>query len=297
MTAYSVQRANIYKTWILMLFFVGLIIALSFVFSYSLKNDAILYGGVAFAMIFNLLAYWYSDKLAMALNGAKEVQKNDLPEVYRLLENLAITTGIPVTPKLYLMQSPAINAFATGRTPKVSAVAVTSGLVDKLEKREIEGVLAHELSHIRNFDTRLMVIAGILAGVVALLANMFLRISFFGGRDEDSKGNAIVYLFAIVLAILAPVFAQVVQLAVSRKREFMADSGAAIITRNPESLASALEKISNDVNILKAEPSTSSLFIANPFRKTKGFQSWLGNLFSTHPPVEDRIRLLRGMVL
>lgn len=282
-----------------MLFFIGLIIGLSFVFSYTLQNDLILYGGVAFAMIFNLLAYWYSDRWVMALNGAKEIKKNDLPEVYRTLENLAITTGMPITPKLYLIESPAINAFATGRNPKISAVAVTRGLINKLDAREVEGVLAHELSHIRNLDTRLMVIAGILAGIVALLANMFLRISFYGGRrDEDNKNNAIVYFIAIALALLAPLFAQLMQLAVSRKREFMADSGAALVTRNPEALADALEKISRDSSILQtAEPSTSSLFIVNPFKKEKGFRAWLGNMFSTHPPVVERIKLLRGMVL
>jgi heat shock protein HtpX len=297
MTAYSIQRQNIYKTWLLMLLFLGLIIGLSFVFSYILKNDAILYGGVAFAVFFNLLAYWYSDKWVMALNRAKEVNKNDLPNVYRILENLAIATGMPLTPKLYLIESPALNAFATGRNPKNSAVAVTSGLVQKLDKNEIEGVLAHELSHIKNFDTRLMVIAGILAGIVALLAHMFLRIGYFGGNRDKDRNNAIVYLIAIILAILAPIFAQLIQLSISRKREFMADSSAALITRNPDGLAEALEKISRDANILQAEPTTSHLFIANPFRNRRGFISWLGNLFSTHPPVEERIRLLRGMVL
>lgn len=299
MTAYSIAKANIYKTWFLMLFFVGLIIALSFVFSSLLENQSILYGGVAFAVFFNLLTYWYSDKWVMALNQAKEVHKKDLPEVYRLLENLAIATGIP-TPKLYLIEAAAPNAFATGRNWKNAAVAVTTGIIERLNERELEGVLAHELSHIKNYDTRLMVVAGILAGIVAILADLFLRLSWWGGgrREGERGGNAIIFVIAIALAFLAPLFAQLMQLAISRKREFLADSSASLVTRQPEALASALEKIARDPRVLQtAEPATAHLYIVNPFKNSKGFIGWLGNLFSTHPPVEARIKLLRGMVL
>ncbi len=298
MTAYSIQRANVWKTWLLMMLFIGLIIGLSFVFAQALRNPSILYGGVIFAVSFNILTYWFSDRWVMALNGAREVGRGELPEVERLLENLAITAGLPVTPKLYLIESEALNAFATGRDPKHAAVAVTSGIVARLKPRELEGVLAHELSHVRHYDTRLMVVAGVLAGIVAILAQMFIRLSWWGGgrRDDREGGNGFIIIIAFVLALLAPLFAQLLQLAISRKREFMADSGAVILTRNPDALADALERLAGDDKPLtSAAPATSHLFIVNPFKKSKGFVAWMGNLFATHPPIEERVRALRGM--
>lgn len=261
--------------------------------------------GLSFTSIFFVIAifstigsYFFSDKLVLATSGAREIKKSDNPELFRIVENLAIGDGLQM-PKVYIIDDPSPNAFATGRDPKHAAVAVTSGILERLNKAELEGVLAHELSHVKNFDTRLLAITAVLVGFIALLADVFMRNLFWGGfrRDdrEDNKAQGIFIIIALILAIIAPLVASLIQLAVSRKREFLADASGALLTRYPEGLASALEKISSDPRPLRtASNATAHLFIANPF-KDKGVQGWLTSLFSTHPPIQERIKILRSM--
>lgn len=247
--------------------------------------------------LMNLGSYYWSDRLVMAISGAKQMKEKDNPVLFHTVENLCIGDGLPM-PKIYIMDEAAPNAFATGRDPKHAAFAVTTGLLQKLDKLELEGVIAHELSHIKNYDSRLMTIIVILVGLVALLADFFMRSLFFGGGggdNEDRKGAAIFMVLAIVAAILAPIAAQLIQLAVSRKREFLADASGALLTRYPDGLASALEKIASDKTPLKAaSTATAHLYISNPF-KGKQATNWLTKLFMTHPPVEERIKALRSM--
>ncbi len=295
-TAYSVVEQNNLRTILLMTIFLGLVFGLGYIFSYFLENRAIFYGAVVFGVLINLLSLLWGDKMILFLTGAQEIKKEDLPEVYRIVENLAITAGLSKTPKVYLINSPALNAFATGKSPHNSVVALTKGIIEKLNKEELEGVIAHEISHIKNLDIRVMMIATVLAGIIAIMADIFLRLISWGDRDRD-RGNILFFLLGFLLAIFAPIFAQLLTLAISRKREFMADASAALLTRNPEGLASALEKIASSNIPLNTSPATASLFIVNPFKDKKGFFNWLGNLFSTHPPVEERIKVLRSMVI
>jgi len=294
-TAYSVVAENHFRTVLLMTLFLVLVFGLGYIFSYLLEDRVIFYVFVAFGVLVNLFSILWGDKVILVLTGAKEINKDELPEVYRILENLSITAGLPKTPKLYLIDTPAMNAFATGKSPKNSIVAVTRGLIENLDKEEIEGVIAHEISHIKNYDIRVMMIATILAGIIAIMADIFLRMSLRGGRGK--KGNGVLLLIGFLLALLAPIFAQLITLAISRKREFMADATGALLTRNPLGLASALEKIAKQEITMNASPATASLFIVNPFKDKKGFINWLGNLFSTHPPIEERIKRLREMVI
>ncbi len=295
-TAYKAVAINNTKTIMLMTLFLGFVFGIGYLFAYLLENDAIFIGSIIFGVIVNILGLFIGDKIILTLNGAKEVNKQDLPEIYRMVENLAITAGLPQTPKVYLIQSSALNAFATGKSPKNSVVALTTGIIEKLNKEELEGVIAHEISHIKNYDIRVMMIATILAGIIAIMADIFLRLSFFGNKDRE-KGNAIFFVIGFMLSFLAPLFAQLITLAISRKREFMADASGALLTRNPDGLASALEKISG-VNIpLNVSPATAHLFIVNPFKDKKGFINWLGNIFSSHPPIEERIKILRSMII
>lgn len=258
------------------------------------------YGGIIIAVIIaivmNLFSYFKGDKVALAISGAKPIQKSDNPYVYRLVENLCITAGVP-TPKIHIINDANINAFATGRNPETASIAITTGAIEKLENEELEGVIAHELSHIKNYDIRLMTIVIICVGVITLMADFFIRFQFFfGGRRssrESGQIGAILMIVGIALAILSPVFAMLIQLAVSRKREFLADGSAALLTRYPEGLARALEKIKNLNQPLKrANHATAHLYIANPF---EGVGKKVSKLFSTHPPIEERIAKLRGM--
>lgn len=259
------------------------------------------YGGLILALIIAMLmalyGYFSGDKVALWTSGAKPIIKEQNPYVYRMVENLSITAGIPI-PKVYVISDSAINAFATGRDPEHASIAVTKGAIEKLENEELEGVLAHEMSHIKNYDIRLMTIVIICVGTVALLSNWFFRISFFGGRKSSRGGGQaqlVVMAIGLVLLIFAPIIAQLIKLAVSRKREFLADASGALLTRYPAGLANALEKIENQnvEPMLRANNSTAHLFISNPFghKARKG----LAKLFSTHPPVEERIKTLRGM--
>ena len=299
-TLYTQAESNIKKTWLLMTAFLLFIIFLGWLFSYLLQNQIFLTIAFIFAVFQSFFSYWYSDKIVLAITRAKPIEKPDNPELYRLVENLCITAGLPL-PKIYIIEEAQPNAFATGRDKNHAVLALTRGLLEKLERSELEGVIAHELSHVGNKDMLLQTIVVILVGVVAMLSNFFLRISFWSGarrRDsrEESKGT-ILAIFGILAATLAPIAATLIQLAISRKREFLADASGALLTRYPEGLARALEKISADPNPLRiANNATAHLFIAGPFRG-KEKTSWLYRLFMTHPPVEERIKALRDLKL
>lgn len=295
MTLYDHKDQNIRKTWILMIVFFIVVLGTSWVFSYTLNNPGVFVIALIVSLMMNVISYWYSDSIVLSISNAKPVDTNtsEGKRIYRILENLAITAGLP-TPKLYIIQDSAMNAFATGRDPEHSAIALTSGIIARLDTVELEGVIAHELSHIGNRDTLIQTISVVLVGLIALLADWFLRISFFGGRRDNDNGriDVIIGIIAIILAILAPIFVQLLHLAVSRKREYLADASGALLTRYPEGLASALEKISNDTEPLEvANRATAHLYISNPL---KG-QSKIENMFSTHPAVHKRIAALRGM--
>lgn len=253
--------------------------------------------GIAFLL--NFFGYWYSDKIMLGMTHAKPIEKKDNPELYRLVENLCITAGLPL-PKIYIIDSSQPNAFATGRNAQNAVVAVTKGLLDKLERVELEGVIAHELSHIGNKDMLIQTVVVVLVGVIVIMTDFFFRISFWGGlgrRDSQDGGQArvVMLLISLALAVLAPIFAQLIKLAISRKREFLADASGALLTRYPEGLARALEKISADPNSLRgASNANSHIFFASPFRG-KEKKSWLHKLFTTHPSVEERVKALRGM--
>lgn len=300
MKIYSSISANKTKTWLIMFLFVVFITTVVYIFSRALGYGLYL---VVFALIFGGLtsigSYYYSDKLVLATSGAKEIKITDNPELFRTVENLCIGDGLP-TPRIYIINDPSPNAFATGRGPKNSVICFTTGILEKLNKVELEGVTAHELSHVKNYDIRLMGVVAILVGFIALLANLFMQQLWFGGmgRDREDRGSnfqAIFLVIGIVLAILSPIAATLIQLAVSRKREFLADASGALLTRYPEGLAEALEKISKDPTPLrKANNATAHLFIVNPF-KGKTAKSLFSSLFDTHPPVEERIKALREM--
>jgi len=248
------------------------------------------------AGIMNFIAYYNSDKMVMAISQAKQIQKKDNPTLFRTVENLTIASGLPM-PKIYIIDDTAPNAFATGRDPNHAAIAFTTGILSKLNKLELEGVTAHELSHVGNYDTRLMSVVSILVGTVALAADFFLRMSFYSRRDRDREGGSGIFLvLGIVMAILAPIVAMLIQLAISRKREYLADASGTLITRNPDSLADALLKLSKDTEPLEAaNKATAHLYIVNPLKNRKDAIGWFAGLFNTHPPIEERVKKLRTM--
>lgn len=299
MTAYTQISANRFKSWLIMLFFAAFITLLAYIFTSALGftgPSALSFSGIALivAGIMNFFTYYYSDRMVMAISRAKQIQKKDNPLLFRTVENLCIASGLPMS-KVYIIDDTAPNAFATGRNPKHASICFTTGILEKLDRLELEGVAAHELSHVGNYDTRLMSIVSILVGTVALLADMYFRASWFRGDDDNGRGNAIFMVLAIVMAILAPVIATLIQLAISRKREFLADASGALLTRNPDSLASALVKISKDAEPLEAaNRATAHLYIVNPF-KGKSLGASFVNLFNTHPPIEERVKALHEM--
>jgi len=245
-------------------------------------------------------SYWYSDRIVLAISSAKPADRNKEFNFYTAAENLSIGAGLP-KPKLYVIEDSAPNAFATGRDPEHAVICATTGLLAKLNRTELEAVLAHELSHIKNYDTRLMSVVSVMVGIVALLADWFLRMSWFGGRSKDrDKGSmgAIIMVLGLIFAILSPIVAQLIQLAISRRREFFADAGSISLTRQPSGLISALEKISLDHEPLEAaNKATAHLYIINPFKEgIKGGVGWFANLFNTHPPIEERVKALQQMV-
>jgi heat shock protein HtpX len=289
-TLYTQSDKNTRSTYILMSIFLVFVIAIGWVFSEAMGSSFILWFAVIFSILMSVGSYWYSDKIVLKMSKAKLVKFEDNKELYRLVENLCITAGLPL-PRIYIIDDTAPNAFATGRDPQHAVVAVTSGLLQKLNRSELEGVIAHELSHIGNRDILLATVVVVLVGVVALLADFFRNWVWFGGNSRDRGGNGYLIIIAIILSILAPVFAMLIQLAISRKREFLADADGALLTRYPEGLASALQKISSDSEKLEvANRATAHLYFANPFKGKK-----VSKLFMTHPPVEERIRMLRGM--
>jgi len=290
-TLYTQSDKNTRNTYILMSVFLIFVIAVGWVFSEAMGSSYILWFAVIFSILMSVGSYWYSDKLVLAMSKAKLVKFEDNKELYRLVENLCITAGLPL-PKIYIIDDTAPNAFATGRDPQHAVVAVTSGLLQKLDRSELEGVIAHELSHIGNRDILLSTVVVVLVGVVALLADFFMRSMWFGGgRRNNDRGGGWIMIVAIILSLLAPFFAMLIQLAISRKREFLADADGALLTRYPEGLANALRKISADQEPLEvANRATAHLYIANPFKGKK-----ISKMFMTHPPMEERIAALLGM--
>lgn len=298
MTLYAQKSKNIRKTWLLFSLFLIVVIAIGWVFSRIYSNPSILYFAVIFSVLMNVIAYWFSDKIVLKMARATPIEKKNAPELYNIVENLCITAGLPI-PKIYLIRENQLNAFATGRNPQHAVVAVTDGLLERLDRSELEGVIAHELSHIGNRDMLLSTVIIVLVGFISILSDMFLRSMFFGGRRDNREGGgqaqAILMLVGVVLAILAPIAAMLIQLAISRKREFLADASGAILTRYPEGLASALEKISSDSTPMRVANNTMAhLWVDDPFKGKKKI-SWLHRLFMTHPPVEERIAALEGI--
>ena len=280
-----------------MAFFLVGVILLGWFISLYVGDPSILYVAVVFAFVMNVGSYWFSDSIVIKMTGAVAVKKTEQPELYRIVENLCITAGLPM-PKLYVVEDPSPNAFATGRNAAHAAVAVTTGLLRILNRVELEGVLAHELSHIGNRDMLVSTVAVVLAGFVAIVADIFLRMSFFGGGDRENRLGPIVLVLGIVGIILAPLAAELIKLAISRKREYLADASGALLTRYPEGLASALQKIAaHSRPLIRASHATAHLFIADPFGhgKERSMRERLTSLFSSHPPVGERVKALRGI--
>ncbi len=301
MTIYENISANKRRTWLLMFIFIVLVIAFVELIALALGGGFYisLIVGFVVGLIFVIIGYFAATSIVLGVSQAKEVQHDENPDLYHIVENLCIGSGLPM-PKIYIINDTAPNAFATGRDPKHSMVVVTSGLLQKLDKQELEGVIGHELSHVKNYDIRLMTVVVVMVGLVALLADFMLRFTWFGaGRRSSNRGRgegaigAIILILALLAAILAPLAAQVIQFSISRNREYLADADGALLTRYPEGLARALEKISADTEPLEvANKATAHLYITNPL---KGHESWANSLFSTHPPTDERIRRLRAM--
>lgn len=286
---YSEISRNKFKSWMIILFFIVFVGLLGWGFGEYVNSPTLTFGVIIGASVYALFMYFVGSKVSLKVNGAKEIQKRDNPRLYRIVENLAITEGLPM-PKVYIIDDPAPNAFATGRNPKNAAVASTTGLLDIMNDSELEGVFAHEMGHVKNYDIRVSMIAAALAVVVSIIADTVIHMTWFRNSDEDS-GSPLFIVFAIVGALLAPLVATLIQLAITRRREFLADATGALATRYPEGLASALEKIGAYGSATRRQnTATAHLFFANPLRG-KG----LMNLFSTHPPVEERVRRLREM--
>ena len=306
MTLYTQQSKNVTKTWFLMSIFFIIVISFGWFFSFYYSNPNILYFFVIFSILMNFFSYWFSDKIVLKIAGAKEAKREEYFDLYTSVENLSITAGLPM-PKVYIVADNAPNAFATGRDKNHAVVCATTGLLSILEKNELEGVIAHELSHIGNRDMLLSTVVVVLVGFITIIADVFTRSLFFGGfskgRDSDSKGGNILMIVGIILSISAPIFAILIQLAISRKREFLADASGALLTRYPEGLANALKKISQYSKPMAHQSSAiAHLYIADPrphdsrqhVGQAKGskFGKKISNFFATHPPIEERIKAL-----
>lgn len=292
---YKEIDSNKRKTVLIFMFFAIFMIGLGWILSYVLDSYSFLVLAVIVSLVQALIGYYYSDKIALSMSGAKKAErKESFLELHRVVENLAITAGLP-KPEVYVINDPAPNAFATGRDPKHASLAVTTGLLEIMNDEELRGVIAHEMSHVGNYDIRVMTIVVVLVGAIALLSDWFMRSLWFrGNRENESKGQAeaVLMVAGIVLAILAPIAATLIQLAISRKREYLADASGALLTRYPEGLASALEKLKQYGRpMIHKNRATAHLFIANPLEKIS-IRSW----FSTHPPLDDRIKKLRSMI-
>lgn len=291
-------KKNKIKSWFIVLLFLAFIAVIVYYICMALDLGEF---SIIIAMIFAIVSTWgsyyYSDKIVLKLNNARPATREEDLKLVNILDSLVISAGLPEKPQLYVIEDAQPNAFATGRNPKHAVICVTTGLLEKLDYYELEGVLAHEMSHIKNYDILLSAVVSVMVGFVVILSDWFTRISFYGGRrgrdgDNDNNGNAIVMLIGLIFLILAPIFGQLMQLAISRKREFLADATAIEFTRNPDGLISALEKISADPNELKvANKATENMYIANPFRNKKKSS----DLWSTHPSTEARIEALKNL--
>ena len=295
MSIYGHITENNLKTAFIMVFFVlftgmlALILGKSLGYGTSWVGLALIIAGLT-----SLGSYYYSDKVVLGISGARPADRKKDFDFYTVAENIAIAAGLP-KPKVYVIDDTAPNAFATGRDPQHAVVCATTGLIQKLSRRELEGVIAHELSHIKNYDIRLMAIVTVLVGTIALLSDWFTRSLWWRRRDNNRNVSAALMLVSLILVFISPIIATLIQLAVSRKREYLADAQAALLTRNPDALASALDKITKDKEVLEAATNaTAHLYIANPFKEKK-FSAWYSNLFNTHPPIGERIRILRDM--
>ncbi len=292
---YNQIIANKRKTFFLIALFLAIIWGIGGLFGYY--YGSIWYGigpAVLLSLVMTLVSYYSGDKIALMAAGAKQITSEQNPYVWRMVENLSIAQGIPM-PKVHIINEGSINAFATGRNPAHASIAVTTGAIQKLENEELEGVLAHELSHVKNYDILVMTIVVVLVGVIVLLSDWFFRMQFHsrGGEGDNKNSSPIFFIIGLALMILAPLFAELIKLAVSRQREYLADASASLLTRYPEGLAGALEKISRDPDHMDhADHATAHLYFSSPFLGVRG---WLNGLFSTHPPIEERVKRLRGM--
>ncbi len=301
MTHYDLIASNKRRSWLVVITFIAFIVGATYLMARGLGYGLDVVGiALIFSGVMSFASYWWSDKIILSISGAREATREEFFDFYTVTENLAASQRLP-QPKLYVIDDTAMNAFATGRDPEHAVICATTGILSRLNRSELEGVIAHELSHIQNYDIRLMSIVTILVGFIALLADWFLRMTYWGGgrkRNDRDSGQIGMILFAIgmVLAILSPIAAQLIQLAISRRREFLADASGVGITKNPEGLARALEKISADREPLEAaNKATAHLYISNPLKNTHGGVGWFAGLFMTHPPVEERLKALRGL--
>jgi heat shock protein HtpX len=294
-TLYKQIADNKRRSWLMMVMVLGLVIGVVTLYSFYVRGDFVLPVIAALFIIpSSLVGYYKGDKIALATNGAREMSREAAPELHRILENLSITTGMP-KPKIYMIDSPALNAFATGRDPEHASIAVTRGLVERLDRSELEGVLAHELSHVKNYDIRFATIVAIFVGFITILSDIFLRMTFWGGgrsnnREGGGQAGTILVIVGLVLLVVSPIVTKLIQLAISRQREFLADASGAMMTRYPEGLARALEKISQSPPLERAGKATAHLYISSPF-KGESWSRWL----ATHPPIKERVKRLRAL--
>ena len=297
-SAYNILESNSFRTLILFFIYFFLFFLLAFSLRIIFNDDTVSIFIILFAIVYSFLSILFSKKISLYLLGAKKIEKKDLPEVYNLVENISIIAGLPKTPEVYIIETNEMNAFALGTHYSNYLIGLTRGIINKLNKHELEAVIAHEIAHIKNKDTRLMTIAVFLSGVFSIISEIVLRIIGNSRNNRSGRGGFILFLIVLIFILLSPIFATLVQLAISRKREYMADATSALLTRNPLALASALEKISTSPHHFSQNyPNFASLFIINPFEKSKKLLSKINNLFSTHPPVEERIKILKEMVL
>ena len=295
---YKQISQNKRKSYLLMLIFIVVIAGLAWAWSqYSGGSSGIVAAAIIFASIMSLVSFYAGDKVALSQSGAKEIEKKDNPYVWRMVENLSITAGLPM-PKVHIIDDKHMNAFATGRDPEHASVALTTGIINNLENEELEGVIAHELSHVKNYDIRLMMIVIVCIGIITLLSDWMLRSFIWGGRgrSSNSKGNGAMIIVGLVLAILSPIFARLIQLAVSRKREFLADASAVAMTKNPQGMIDALQKLGLDKEPLEAaNKATAHLYITNPLKNLHGGVGMFSKLFATHPPLSERVNALKSI--
>lgn len=299
---YTHQSSNVFRTYVLMAIFIGLVVGLGYFISYYYDNPAILYIAILFSVGMNLVSYWFSDKIALSLSKARPASREEFFDLYTVTENLSIAAGLPM-PRVYVIDDSAPNAFATGRDKEHAAIAVTTGLLQRLDRSELEGVIAHELSHIGNRDILIMSVVVVLVGFISIISDMFLRgIAFGGGRRDNNRAGGALAIIGLALIILSPIIATLIKLAISRRREYLADASGALLTRYPEGLARALEKIASYSAPMKAASSaTAHLFISNPLSHGARPEhhalssSSFSQLFNTHPPIAERIKILRNM--